>query len=244
MPPPPALKDCPRVAVDLKGELEGFKTSSLKNADTHEKNVLPSAEDVAAAKTEKALIDGIEHFDQSSLKHTETYEKNVLPDKEVVQQEKVHQNLLDGVEHFDKSTMKHATTTEKNILPDPEVLKEAHNYVVTNTRCCFLPQCALANLVLIGSNLLLHFPEKGVMKMSRNQYCIRLYIAQYNPCNAALDVAFYALLILEPKSYGMKKDKQKTTSLAKDAFPGVLTKLQETFKEGEGELWNLASRFV
>lgn len=46
MPPPPALKDLPRVAGDLKGELEGFKTSSLKNADTQEKIVLPSAEGI------------------------------------------------------------------------------------------------------------------------------------------------------------------------------------------------------
>jgi hypothetical protein len=38
--------------------------------------------DVAAEKTEKALIAGIEHFDQSKLKHTETQEKNPLPNKD------------------------------------------------------------------------------------------------------------------------------------------------------------------
>lgn len=38
--------------------------------------------DLAAEKTEKALIAGIEHFDASKLKHTETQEKNPLPDKE------------------------------------------------------------------------------------------------------------------------------------------------------------------
>lgn len=42
--PPPALKDLPRVSGDFKGELEGFKTSSLKTADTQEKIILPSAE--------------------------------------------------------------------------------------------------------------------------------------------------------------------------------------------------------
>lgn len=42
--PAPALKDLPRVAGDLKSELEGFKTDSLKNADTQEKIILPSAE--------------------------------------------------------------------------------------------------------------------------------------------------------------------------------------------------------
>lgn len=38
--------------------------------------------DVAAEKTEKALIAGIEHFDASKLKHTETQEKNPLPNLE------------------------------------------------------------------------------------------------------------------------------------------------------------------
>lgn len=44
VPAAPALKDLPRVAGDLKSELEGFKTDNLKNADTQEKIVLPSAE--------------------------------------------------------------------------------------------------------------------------------------------------------------------------------------------------------
>lgn len=37
---------------------------------------------MAAEKTEKALIAGIEHFDTSKLKPTETQEKNPLPNKE------------------------------------------------------------------------------------------------------------------------------------------------------------------
>lgn len=41
-----------------------------------------SVSDVAAEKTEKALIEGIEHFQKNKLKHTETQEKNSLPDKE------------------------------------------------------------------------------------------------------------------------------------------------------------------
>lgn len=40
----PSLKDLPRVAGDFKSELEGFKTDSLKNANTQEKIVLPSAQ--------------------------------------------------------------------------------------------------------------------------------------------------------------------------------------------------------
>lgn len=43
-PAAPSLKDLPRVAGDLKSELEGFKPDSLKNADTQEKIVLPSAQ--------------------------------------------------------------------------------------------------------------------------------------------------------------------------------------------------------
>lgn len=43
-PSSPSLKDLPKVAGDLKSELEGFKTTCLKNADTQEKIVLPTAE--------------------------------------------------------------------------------------------------------------------------------------------------------------------------------------------------------
>lgn len=40
----PALKDLPKVAVDLKSQLEGFQTDQLKNTDTQEKIILPTAE--------------------------------------------------------------------------------------------------------------------------------------------------------------------------------------------------------
>lgn len=40
----PALKDLPKVAVDLKSQLESFSTESLKNASTEEKALLPTAE--------------------------------------------------------------------------------------------------------------------------------------------------------------------------------------------------------
>lgn len=40
----PALKDLPKVAVDLKSQLEGFNTSCLRDVDTNEKIVLPSAQ--------------------------------------------------------------------------------------------------------------------------------------------------------------------------------------------------------
>lgn len=40
----PSLKDLPKVAVDLKSQLESFSPNSLKNASTEEKFLLPTAE--------------------------------------------------------------------------------------------------------------------------------------------------------------------------------------------------------
>lgn len=40
----PKLEDLPKVAVDLKSQLEGFSTDKLKEAHTQEKIVLPTAE--------------------------------------------------------------------------------------------------------------------------------------------------------------------------------------------------------
>lgn len=38
--------------------------------------------DVAAEKTQQALLKGVEGFDATNLKHTETQEKIVLPNKQ------------------------------------------------------------------------------------------------------------------------------------------------------------------
>jgi len=40
----PSLKDLPKVAFDLKSELEGFNPDNMKKADTNEKIILPTAE--------------------------------------------------------------------------------------------------------------------------------------------------------------------------------------------------------
>lgn len=48
----PSLKDLPKVAVDLKSQLESFSPDSLKNACTEEKLLLPTAE----GETENLLI--------------------------------------------------------------------------------------------------------------------------------------------------------------------------------------------
>uniref|UniRef100_A0ABD2VXY6 Thymosin beta n=1 Tax=Trichogramma kaykai TaxID=54128 RepID=A0ABD2VXY6_9HYME len=119
-PTSPSLKNLPKVAVDLKSELEGFDHSNMKRAEVKVKNVLPSAEDLAAAKTQQTLIAGIEKFDTSRLKHTETNEKNPLPDKEIIEQEKGKQQLMSGIENFNPSQLKHAETLEKNPLPTKE----------------------------------------------------------------------------------------------------------------------------
>lgn len=42
--PAPALKDLPKVAENLKSQLEGFNQDKLKNASTQEKIILPTAE--------------------------------------------------------------------------------------------------------------------------------------------------------------------------------------------------------
>lgn len=40
----PALKDLPKVDVDLKSQLESFSPTALKSASTEEKCLLPTAE--------------------------------------------------------------------------------------------------------------------------------------------------------------------------------------------------------
>ncbi|XP_066138078.1 thymosin beta isoform X5 [Euwallacea fornicatus] len=123
-PAPPALKDLPKVAGDLKTELEGFSSSKLKNAETQEKIILPSAEDVAQEKTHNALIAGVENFNCSLLKRTDTKEKIVLPNAQVIEQEKTQNNLLSGIENFDSTKLKHAETREKNPLPTKETIEQ------------------------------------------------------------------------------------------------------------------------
>ncbi|KAL7029835.1 hypothetical protein ACKWTF_006388 [Chironomus riparius] len=117
----PALKDLPKVDVDLKSQLESFSPTALKSASTEEKCLLPTAEDVKMEKVQQ-LVSGIEGFDSTKLRHAETQEKNSLPDKDAVAAEKTHNALISGVEHFDKTTMKHAETEEKNPLPPIEGL--------------------------------------------------------------------------------------------------------------------------
>ncbi|KAF0311058.1 Thymosin beta [Amphibalanus amphitrite] len=120
-PTSPTLKDLPKVAPNVKSELEGFTPDKLKHTETQEKVVLPTKEDVEQEKQHNALLEGVEKFDAERLKKTETQEKNRLPSPDDVQQERTHQDLLSGVEHFDKHSMKAVTLAEKTHLPSTEV---------------------------------------------------------------------------------------------------------------------------
>ncbi|OAD62548.1 hypothetical protein WN48_07602 [Eufriesea mexicana] len=115
-----SLKDLPKVALDLKSELEGFNHSCMKKAATAEKNVLPSAEDVRQERQHSELIHDVETFKPDQLKHADTKEKIILPNAKDVAAEKTQQTLMSGIEKFDPSSLKHTETQEKNLLPDKD----------------------------------------------------------------------------------------------------------------------------
>lgn len=110
----PKLEDLPKVAVDLKSQLEGFSTDKLKEAHTQEKIVLPTAEGMAFNTIRKYMIPcgvwNVEHcviiFCCLSISD--------------VASEKTQQNLIHGIVEFDASKLKHAETQEKNPLPDKD----------------------------------------------------------------------------------------------------------------------------
>lgn len=53
----PKLEDLPKVAVDLKSQLEGFSTENLKDTVTQEKIVLPTAEGTCNKKIAREIFD-------------------------------------------------------------------------------------------------------------------------------------------------------------------------------------------
>ncbi|KYM96314.1 hypothetical protein ALC62_12965 [Cyphomyrmex costatus] len=120
----PSLKDLPKVALDLKSELEGFNHGCMKKAATAEKNVLPSAEDVRQERQHSELIHGVETFKADQLKHADTKEKIVLPNAKDVAAEKTQQTLIAGIEKFDTASLKHTETQEKNPLPDKDAIQQ------------------------------------------------------------------------------------------------------------------------
>ncbi len=95
-------------------------TSHVKPIQIFISSILLRFTDVAAEKTQQALLQGVEGFDTTNLKHTDTVEKVVLPDKDVIESEKTQQAILKGVEGFDPKNLKHAETKESNSLPTKE----------------------------------------------------------------------------------------------------------------------------
>jgi len=88
----PSKEELPKIAVDLKSEIEN--EHKLKPAETEEKVVLPSKEEIEQEKTHQELVKGIESFNpDASLKHAETQEKNPLPTKEIIEQEKAAESV-------------------------------------------------------------------------------------------------------------------------------------------------------
>ena len=127
------VKDLPKIASDLKGEL--LKERSLKPTEAQEKNVLPSADDVKQEKTHQNImtgeddghghnlfhqikhsivgnISGIAGFNSESLKPTETVEKVVLPGSDEIKTERTIQGVLNGVKGFDGESLKNVKTRE------------------------------------------------------------------------------------------------------------------------------------
>ncbi|CAG0895581.1 unnamed protein product [Darwinula stevensoni] len=120
----PKLEDLPKVDPSLKSELTTFESSQLKHAETQEKVVLPTQEDITQEKTHDAVLKGVEEFDRHQLKHQVPQEKNPLPDKDVIEQERGQVKLMEGIEGFDPAQLKHAETQEKNPLPTKEDIEQ------------------------------------------------------------------------------------------------------------------------
>ena len=68
--------------------MSDFDKTTLKKADTDEKNSLPTTEAIAQELEHIKFKDGIEKYDKNQLTRTETMEKNTLPTKEVIEMEK------------------------------------------------------------------------------------------------------------------------------------------------------------
>lgn len=112
--PTTPVKELPKevlIGTQLKGELLAGDLK-LKPTDSSEKNVLPTAEDMKAEKTQEAILTGIAGFQAESLKPTETKERSVLPGAQEIQAEKTIQGMLQGVEAFAKDSLKDVRTRE------------------------------------------------------------------------------------------------------------------------------------
>lgn len=78
------MADTKELPKDIEEGITTFDPTSLKHAETVEKNSLPSPEIICHEKTLQNITD----FKKCNLKHAETEEKNSLPDAETINQEK------------------------------------------------------------------------------------------------------------------------------------------------------------
>jgi len=129
----PTLEQLPKVAADLKTQLEGFAPAQLKNAQTTEKTALPTKEDIASEKKHQNLVQGIEGFDKKVMKSTETKEKVTLPDREDIAAEKGQQALRAGIEGFNASALKKTETQEKihSLLKKLSTRRNLHRFFLS-----------------------------------------------------------------------------------------------------------------
>ena len=65
-------------------KLSACSPRNLKDVETAEKNVLPTADDVKAEKTHQGLIEGVENFSSEKLKSVKTREPASGKDGEIV----------------------------------------------------------------------------------------------------------------------------------------------------------------
>ncbi|KAK2717696.1 hypothetical protein QYM36_006467, partial [Artemia franciscana] len=123
----PSVKNLPKADDILKTQLENFSQSKLKDVETQEKLVLPTAEDIANEKQRQQFLDGVKNFPKDKLKRTETQEKTVWPTAQdlmavpsVKDLPKVDNNLKTQLENFSQSKLKDVETQEKLVLPTAE----------------------------------------------------------------------------------------------------------------------------
>ncbi|KAI1706651.1 thymosin beta-4 family domain-containing protein [Ditylenchus destructor] len=111
----PNLEELPKLPQDLKDDVDSPK--QLKHVETHEKNVLPTKEDVEQEKQHEQFKAGIEKFDTHKLRQVSTEEKTVLPTPEDIAKEKGPQLAAS----FDKSQLKHV---EPNVKTSVEIIED------------------------------------------------------------------------------------------------------------------------
>jgi hypothetical protein len=119
-PKSPTLEALPKLPSALKDEVVSAAaadspTRNLKHVETHEKNVLPTKEDLEQEKQHEAFKEGIEKFETQQLRHVDVKEKEVLPTSEDIAKEKAPRLAAE----FNHAELKHV---EPQVKTDPQVI--------------------------------------------------------------------------------------------------------------------------